>query len=124
MVELIIVMAIISVMAAFGVPSFTKAMSRARARDAQNNLTIIHASQALYRANLASNLRGANLGALNAALSLNLVSTGGTTYACNDGIAPASPTTCVATAAGGAAVFQTTLTLATGAVVCAGTDCP
>lgn len=129
MAEIIIVMVIISIMAAFGIPSFTKSMMRAKARDANNNLTIIHTAQALYKANngvyYGSTATPNALTDINTALSLSLVSTDGTNYVCSSG------TTCVATAKGGAADFAVTVTLGSDISLvspynplCSGTYCP
>ena len=103
LVELMIVVVIISIIAAFGIPNFTKTVNRAKARDAMYNLNMIHASNMLYRSRAGANLgTAANLAAVNTALGLN-INANGSTYACSSG------TTCVATGPG--SVFVATVTL-------------
>lgn len=96
MIELVLVMIIVSIMAGFGLPSYSKMVTRSYSRDAMNNLTIMHAAQALYNSRVGGYSTAAGLTAINAQLSLNVLATGGTTYTCNSG------TTCVATTPGGA----------------------
>ena len=82
LVELLIVIIIVSIIAAFGIPSYTKSMGRAKARDAINNLSIIHAANAIYKIRQGSNVSG-DLASLNSSLQLNVISSGGTTYLCD-----------------------------------------
>lgn len=86
--EIMIVMVIVAIMASWGLPQYTRAISRARARNAMNNLTMIHAANLIYQARHGgSNFVGANLAAINnmnGANSLNIVS-GGLNYACDNG---------------------------------------
>ncbi len=104
-VELMIVVVIISIMASFGVPNFAKTINRAKAKDAINNLNIIHAANILYRSRAGANLStAANLGAINTALTLN-ISANGSTYACD------AANTCVATGPG--SIFVATVSLNT-----------
>lgn len=108
MIELLIVMAIISIMAAFAIPSFTKATKRSKARDAMNSLTIIHSANALYKANSGHTYYATTIADINTGMGLNIAA-GDTAYVCSNSN---PPSTCVATAAGGAADFQATVTLA------------
>ena len=93
MIELVVVIVIIGIIAAFGSPSFSKAIARAKARDAINTLSVIHTVQALYKESVGGYLFANDLAGINTGLSLNLVASGGTSYACNDA---AAPTTCTA----------------------------
>ncbi|MBF0595311.1 MAG: prepilin-type N-terminal cleavage/methylation domain-containing protein [Candidatus Omnitrophica bacterium] len=83
--ELLLVMIIISIMAIFGVPLFSKAINKAKARDAINNLVIIHAAEALNKANTSSYIYsdGTGLASLNTGLNLNLVASDAT-YSCEN----------------------------------------
>ena len=117
MVELVVVMTIIAIMAGFGIPSFTKAINRARARDAILNLNVIHASNVVYRARAGADLTAADAAAINTALGLNIIPNSAA-YVCNG-------TVCTATGTG----FVVTATLASALSsginpACAGANCP
>src|SRR3989339_556954 len=104
MIEIVLVFVICGIMAGVGIPSFIKTITRTQARDARNNLIIIHTAQASYKAQNNSYLTAGDLAAMNNAvtgLKLNLVATGGTVYVC-------APPTCTATASAGADVFEVT----------------
>lgn len=117
MVELIIVMVIIAVIAAFSIPNFTKTINRAKSRDAILNLNVIHASNVLYRARNGVNLTAANIAAINTALGLNIIANGAA-YACNG-------TTCTATGTGFTATATLASVLSPGVnPACAGASCP
>ncbi len=92
MMEIIVVMVMIALIAAWSIPQYGRALSRARARNAIQNLTIIHAANVLYRArnsqncsattgpgNVCSNLAGIN--GMNGANTLNITASG-VNYAC------------------------------------------
>ncbi|MBF0386671.1 MAG: prepilin-type N-terminal cleavage/methylation domain-containing protein [Candidatus Omnitrophica bacterium] len=124
MTELIVVMVIISIIAAFGVPSFNKTMTRARARDAINNLTIISAAQALRNANFGSyftadRLSGADP-AINTGLSLQLLSNNDIPYTCAQIL---TPNLCIATLPSNTQIMvNLTLPIVkTGSILCAAT---
>jgi len=109
LMEILVVIIIISIIAAFSVPNFSKSVRRARARDAVNNLTVIHAAQLIYGSmnstfRLCNNVAAIN--ALNGANSLSIVENGAT-YSC----ANANPPT-VCTAVSNAGDFTVTVTLA------------
>ncbi|MBF0594310.1 MAG: prepilin-type N-terminal cleavage/methylation domain-containing protein [Candidatus Omnitrophica bacterium] len=93
--ELLVVTIIISIMAAFAVPLFSKAINKAKARDAINNLVIIHAAQALIKANTSNFVTAGDLGTINSTLNLNLVASGAV-YSCD-----AVSGTCTATLTSG-----------------------
>ena len=86
MIELLMVVVIISLIAGFGIPSFTKGIERAKARDAINNLKIIHAAQQIHFArhdfyNAAAGITDINK--INGAGSLNIIQATGVTYSCD-----------------------------------------
>lgn len=85
MVELIVVIVIIGLIAAFSIPSFTKAINRARARDAINNLNIIHSAAMMYKARnnglIPSGMTLATINDAAAGLGLNIIANGAT-YTC------------------------------------------
>lgn len=109
MAEILVVMAIICIVAAFGVPSFTKAVTRARARDAINNLTIIKAAQQIYKSNNGGFLRADTLPGINSVLQLSITASGGADYFCKVALVP---TVCTANSTGAAGDFLVTVTLA------------
>ncbi|NTV28881.1 MAG: type II secretion system protein [Candidatus Omnitrophica bacterium] len=84
--EIMLVMIVIALMAAWGLPQYGRTIARARARNALNNLVMIHAANLLYQARHGgSNCPCANITAINdmnGTDSLNIVA-GGVTYACN-----------------------------------------
>jgi prepilin-type N-terminal cleavage/methylation domain-containing protein len=108
LIEILVVIIIISILAAFSVPNFSKSVKRARARDAINNLTAIHAAQLIYRSLNNAFLRCNNVAAINAIngpSSLNIMENGAT-YTCTTGGNP--PTACTAVSGD----FTVTATLA------------
>jgi prepilin-type N-terminal cleavage/methylation domain-containing protein len=108
--ELLIVVIIMGILAGFSLPNYTRSVKRARARDALNNLTAIHAAQLIYRSSNSVFRRCIDVTAinnLNGTATLNVIQNGAT-YSCNDqGVNP--PTVCRAVAAGD---FTVTVTLA------------
>jgi prepilin-type N-terminal cleavage/methylation domain-containing protein len=97
LMEILIVIIIISIISAFSVPNFSKSVKRARARDAINNLTAIHAAQLIYRSLNGAYLQCNNVGAINAlngAGTLNIVQNGAV-YSCPGN----PPATCTAVSA-------------------------
>jgi prepilin-type N-terminal cleavage/methylation domain-containing protein len=93
MIELIIVMVIIGVISMFAIPNFTRAMNRARVRDAVLNLNVIHASNVLFRVRNGVNIGDAtapdgqrnSAADINVTLLLNILASGGSTYVCDTG---------------------------------------
>ncbi len=104
MVELIVVMIVMSIIASFAVPGFTKATTVAKARDAMHNIVIIHAAQSLYRSNYGFYIDAADVDEVNDRLSLNISVSDATSYAC----IPAGVNVCTATASTGANTFKVT----------------
>jgi type II secretory pathway pseudopilin PulG len=106
-------MVIISIIAAFGIPNYAKSIGKARARDAINNLCIIHASNVVYKIRNDENISSpdplSNPADINSKLGLNIIASGGTKYSC-DG------TSCIATNTtdGFTVTLYLTIPLATG----------
>jgi len=95
MVEIVIVIVMLGMMAAWAVPKYGRTLNRARARNAMQNLSVIHAANMLYKMrtggtntdNCSNDSLCTNIGeinTLNGANSLNIVSSG-VTYGCADG---------------------------------------
>ncbi|MBF0484972.1 MAG: type II secretion system protein [Candidatus Omnitrophica bacterium] len=108
--EVMVVLVTVGIIAAYGIPNFGKAMTRAQARSAISNLQLIYSAQQLYFARQGVYVAEATTAAINGMLgnnSLNIVQTGGTTYSCQIAAAPA---TC--TAANAAFNVVVTLTIA------------
>lgn len=99
LIEMITVVIIISILAAFAIPSFQKMITRTRARDAINNLSIIHASNAIYKvrnnanfacpsitdctATPAPSCNMSSINNMNGTGSLNIIAVSGLTYCCD-----------------------------------------
>ncbi len=95
LIELLIVIVVIGIMAAFGAANFAKSLFRAKARDAINNLSIIHAANMMYKArngvncsntvpphvNECSDITGIN--SMNGENSLNIIA-GSLFYKCGE----------------------------------------
>ena len=85
LIELMIVIVVLGIMAAFAIPNFTKSLDRAYARDARNNLMAIHAAQQIYHAQNGTYWpAGGDLVAINNGLRLNVIANG-VTYTCDGG---------------------------------------
>ena len=88
--ELMVVVIIIGVVAAFAIPNYSKSVQKAHERDMLAQLTSIHAANLLYRSYDGNYWVGANqdLAAINSTLSINIIANGITTYNYNsaDGI--------------------------------------
>jgi prepilin-type N-terminal cleavage/methylation domain-containing protein len=107
LMEVLIVVIIMAAIAAFSVPNFGRALHRARARDAINNLSAIHASQLIYRSlnsfySTCNNVAAINN--INGANTLNIIENG-VTYTCADA---SPPTVCTGVSTGN---FTVTVTL-------------
>ncbi len=119
LVELIVALLIVSVIAGFGFPNFSKTINRAKASDAIKNLGVIHAANMLYRTRTGVFFTAGDINAINSILNLS-INANGVNYACTTG------TTCVATGPG--SVFVATLTFNTplsgGNPTCPQSVCP
>ena len=93
MVEIIIVMIIMAIIAAWGIPQFGRALNRAKARNAINNLNVIYSSNLIYQARHGganfdcaagncSNCTITLINDMNGTNSMNIVE-GGVSYCCN-----------------------------------------
>ena len=92
LVELMIVLIIMSILASWGIPQYTRTVARAKARNAMNNLVMLHSANLLYQARngganfdctaMAGGCSITNIDDMNGANSLNIIS-GGVTYVCN-----------------------------------------
>ncbi len=102
--ELMVVVTIIGIVAAFGVPNYAKAIDKALARDMVNNLRVIAAAQESFRYAggtgeyfYVSGLGDANQDQLNTNLMLNLISQKGVIYSCKTSmLTPSSGCICYA----------------------------
>jgi prepilin-type N-terminal cleavage/methylation domain-containing protein len=106
LIELMVVIVIIGIIAAFGIPSYTKAIQKSHERDMAAQLTVIHAANLLYRSYNGGYLApGAvlDMAAINSALSLNIIANDGTTYSYNG-----NSSTFTATATWGAYTLKVT----------------
>jgi len=78
LVELFVVVVIISIIAAFAIPSFQKVARKNRERRAALHLRTIHGANEIYRAKSGGEYlpgAGLNLGQINAGLSINIIDT-------------------------------------------------
>ncbi len=114
LIELIVVLSIISIIAAFAVPQFSKTILRSKARSAMTNISIIHAANALFLSRSGANTTAGDVAAINTALGLN-IKADGATYSCSSG------TECTATGTG---FVVTTPNTSSGVATCTGTSCP
>ncbi|MBI5415358.1 MAG: prepilin-type N-terminal cleavage/methylation domain-containing protein [Candidatus Omnitrophica bacterium] len=82
LIELMVVIVIVGIIAAFGIPSYTKSIQKAHERDMAAQLTAIHAANLLYRSYNGKYWAGVNknMAEINSALSLNIIANDGTTY--------------------------------------------
>ncbi|MBI5149669.1 MAG: prepilin-type N-terminal cleavage/methylation domain-containing protein [Candidatus Omnitrophica bacterium] len=84
LIELMVVIVIVGIIAAFGIPSYTKSIQKSHERDMAAQLTAVHAANLLYRSyngkywDTAASSK--NMAEINSALSLNIIANDGTTY--------------------------------------------
>jgi type II secretory pathway pseudopilin PulG len=118
--ELLVVIIVISLIAVFGIPNYTKMVNRAREKDAQFNLEMIREAVRLYSVrNAAYPPVLANVTAINSTLNINVMEQEGNTYDC----LVANIYTCRATnTAGWQLSFR--LNLNDGDVFCSIATCP
>ena len=86
-IELIIVVTLIGVMAAFAIPNYNKAIAKAYRKDATVNLQAIYAAQKIYFNTNGNYYGGAgtDTASINLNLGLGIIESGGTTYTCPTG---------------------------------------
>ena len=84
LMELMVVVIIIGVIAAFAIPNYSKSVQKAHERDMLAQLISIHASNLLYRSYAGKywNTTGVSQGlaAINSTLSINIIAGSGTIY--------------------------------------------
>jgi type IV pilus assembly protein PilE len=100
LVEMMIVITIIGIIAAIGIPSYARSVDKGLARQMVDSLRAIANGQEGYRAanDVYYGVGGATQAELNLELGLNLMSQKGVTYSCDiSNLAPGSTGTCDAT---------------------------
>ncbi len=120
LIELMVVLVIVSVVATFAIPNYTKSVERSHRKDAESNLMVIHAAQQMYAARNDNAYWGTgNLVAINSNLGINVLANG-MTYACAaPGVSP--PTfSCSAMRSG----WTLTITSASTTPACTAGTCP
>ncbi|MCK5082180.1 MAG: type II secretion system protein [Candidatus Omnitrophica bacterium] len=82
--EVLIAVVLLGVVAAFGVPNYTKGVNRSKEKDAVANLEMIRETVRLHisREGGTPPLALANVAAINSTLQLNIIEQEGNTYAC------------------------------------------
>lgn len=84
LMELMVVVIIVGVIAAFAIPNYNKSIQKAHERDMLAQLTSINAANLLYRSYAGKYWYAAgdpqNLAAINSALSINIIANAGTVY--------------------------------------------
>lgn len=84
LLELMVVVIIIGVIAAFAIPNYNKSIQKAHERDMLTQLTSIHAANLLYRSYDGKywNTGGVaqSMAQINSTLSINIIANSGTTY--------------------------------------------
>ncbi len=121
LVELLLVVVIIGIMAAFFMPGFSKTIKRAKASDSIANLSLVCGANAIYKSkngyNFAPSGVVSSISSINSGLGLNIIPNG-LSYSCGSHL-------CTATVSGD---FSTTVDLNAGVTasnpLCSGTYCP
>lgn len=86
--ELLIVVILIGIIAAFAIPNYDRAIRKAHERDMEIQLMALHAASTIYRANMGTywDTAGANegnLATINDTLGINIIANAGTAYVYN-----------------------------------------
>ena len=76
LIEIIVVLVIMSLMAGFGIPSFSKAIQNAEKNEAVLNLKVIHAASVLYKARTGYYPQAGSIESINLGLKLNIIANG------------------------------------------------
>ena len=84
--ELMVVILLIGIIAAFALPNYDKSIRKAHERDMVEQLKTLHAANLMYKANQGTYwdtawLANTDISAINSTLGLHLISNDGTTYA-------------------------------------------
>lgn len=108
LLELMVVVIIVGVIAAFAIPNYSKSIQKAHERDMLAQLTSIHAANLLYRSYDGKYWNtggvGKDMAEINSALSINIIANSGTTYNYNS----ANGSSYTATATWGAYTLRVT----------------
>ena len=108
LLELMVVVIIVGVIAAFAIPNYNKSIQKAHERDMLAQLTSINAANLLYRSYDGkywdTGGGSKNMAEINSALSINIIANSGTTYNYNS----ANGSSYTATAAWGACILGVT----------------
>lgn len=118
LMELMIVVVIMGIIAAFSIPNYSKAVERSYERDGAVNLMAIYASQKIHYNSENTYVTGKDIASLNSALELGLIANG-MKYACN-----ASSVNFDCTATRGNETFVLKVNKDTSNPCCAAGDCP
>ena len=118
--ELMVVVVLVGLIASFAIPNYTKAVNRAKEKDAIFNLELIREAVRLYMSREGGVPPAlADVGTINTTLYLNVIEQEGNAYSCT----VADIYTCLATNADGwTARFR--LSINNGAVDCGAGTCP
>lgn len=81
LMELIVVIILVAIIAAFAIPNYIESVNKTKIRDAVSQLSTLHSANAIYRARAGGYLSGSNLNlaAINSGLNINLIA-GDLTY--------------------------------------------
>jgi len=107
-IEIIIVIIIVGIVAAFALPNFTASSEQARSLNAQNNLLAIFSAEKNYNNTHGNFISLASLALINSTLSLNIQDDGIYAYSCST--ADPSLLSCTAQRSGGALTITVTNT--------------
>lgn len=82
MIELVVVVALIGILTAFGLPSYLKSIRKAHEKDIILQLTTLYAADYLYKGQSGSFLKAniTNINTLNSLLNISLITVDGTTF--------------------------------------------
>lgn len=124
LLELMVVVIIVGVIAAFAIPNYSKSIQKAHERDMLAQLTSIHAANLLYRSYDGKYWNtggvGKDMAEINSALSINIIANSGTTYNYNS----ANGSSYTATATWGAYTLRVTgVAIGTANPCCQGGAC-
>lgn len=91
--ELMVVVVVIGIVAAFGIPDYQRSVNTSIAKDAVSNLKVIAAAQQLYLTRNSSyhpSAGTANVASLNQSLHINILEQQGVVYTCTGGVCSAA----------------------------------
>ena len=78
LMEIMIVVVLLTIMAAFAIPSYIDSVNRTRVRDAMSQLTVLNAANLVYKSQVNSFYPGTSLtiDQINTGLNINLIASG------------------------------------------------